>query len=258
VSIFVSELPGTTVQAVVSNVTCFGNNDGSIIADWINPAEEIDFSWTYNNDPFTGDLSLSNLNPGAYVLSWQDANGCEGSQLFAVAEPSALTLEGDLSLYDGGFNVSENGGSDGAIDLSVEGGTAEYTYDWSHLGQQTEAQDVANLAAGEYTVTVTDANGCQADSTFIITEPSVIEWMTGLTPNGDGFNDAYVIRGIEKYRSNTFKVFNRWGNVVYEKTNYTADWVGQNTDNEPLPDGTYFVIFTSGAFSFETYVDVRR
>lgn len=258
VSIFVSELPGTTVQAVVSNVTCFGNNDGSIIADWVNPAEEIDFSWTFNNDPFTGDLSLSNLNPGAYVLSWQDANGCEGSQLFAVSEPSALILEGDLSLYDGGFNVSENGGADGAIDLSVEGGTPEYSYDWSHLGQQTEPQDVANLVAGEYTVTVTDANGCQADSTFIITEPSVIEWMTGLTPNGDGFNDAYVIRGIEKYRSNTFKVFNRWGNVVYEKTNYTADWVGQNSDNEPLPDGTYFVIFTSGAFSFETYVDVRR
>jgi gliding motility-associated-like protein len=82
--------------------------------------------------------------------------------------------------------------------------------------------------------------------------------MTGLTPNGDGFNDIYFIRGLEKYRSNEFKVFNRWGNVVYEKTNYNQDWRGQNTDGEALPDGTYFVIFTSGSFAFETYVDLRR
>lgn len=258
VSIFVGEIPATNVQAAVTGASCFGDEDGSIIAEWVNPAGNITFSWTYNSSPFTGDLDLTNLAPGLYELSWTDENGCNGSELFTVSEPEALAIDAELSLYDGGFNVSENGGSDGAIDVTIEGGTPQYSYDWSHLGEAVEPQDVANLVAGNYTLTVTDANGCQADSTFTITQPTQIEWMNGLTPNGDGFNDIYVIRGIEKYRSNEFKVFNRWGNVVYEKTNYVADWAGQNADNEPLPDGTYFVIFTSGSFSFETYVDVRR
>ena len=83
-------------------------------------------------------------------------------------------------------------------------------------------------------------------------------WPTGLTPNDDGFNDVYFIQGLGAYAKNEFKVFNRWGNLVYEKTNYDQDWRGQNSDNEELPDGTYFVVFTSGNTSFNTYVDLRR
>ncbi|MEO0403851.1 MAG: gliding motility-associated C-terminal domain-containing protein, partial [Bacteroidota bacterium] len=80
----------------------------------------------------------------------------------------------------------------------------------------------------------------------------------GLTPNGDSANDTYVILGIDQYPDNTFKVFNRWGNIVYEKSGYQNEWAGTNQDGEDLPDGTYYVVFVSGEREFATYVDLRR
>lgn len=58
-----------------------------------------------------------------------------------------------------------------------------------------------------------------------------------ITPNGDGFNDKFVIKNLESYKENELVIFNRWNNVVYNKKNYTQDWSGQN-----LNAGTYFYI----------------
>ena len=258
IQILVPQSLTPVVNAEVVSQSCFGIEDGSINIIFLDVTGDPTFVWTYNNQPFTGGLSLTDLAAGSYALNWVDEAGCSGEEIYNVISPEALSLEAALSLYESGFNVSVSGGSDGAIDVEITGGTGQYTYDWNHISELPEPEDVANLTAGTYTLIVEDANGCSLDSTFVITEPSEIEWMTGLTPNGDGFNDVYFIRGLEKYRSNEFKVFNRWGNVVYEKTNYNQDWRGQNTDGESLPDGTYFVIFTSGSFAFETYVDLRR
>ncbi len=247
-----------SVSAEIVNQSCFGITDGAINIQFVDATGTPTFNWTFNSAPFTGGEAITNLSEGVYTLDWTDEAGCSGQEQYPITSPDELSLDATLSLYDGGFNISVNGGSDGAIDLDITGGTGLYTYDWNHIQELPEPQDVANLIAGEYTVSVVDANGCSIDSTFVLTQPSVIEWMTGLTPNGDGFNDIYFIRGLEKYRSNDFKVFNRWGNVVYEKTNYNQDWRGQNSNGEELPDGTYFIIFTSGGFAFETYVDLRR
>ncbi|MEX6690727.1 gliding motility-associated C-terminal domain-containing protein [Danxiaibacter flavus] len=58
-----------------------------------------------------------------------------------------------------------------------------------------------------------------------------------ITPNGDGFNDKFVIKNLEAYKENELVIFNRWNNIVYNKKNYTQDWTGQN-----LNAGTYFYI----------------
>jgi len=67
------------------------------------------------------------------------------------------------------------------------------------------------------------------------------------TPNADGYNDQYVIQGIENYAENHFVVFNRWGNKVYEKENYANDWDGTSNSkykigDKPLPVGVYFYL----------------
>jgi gliding motility-associated-like protein len=89
----------------------------------------------------------------------------------------------------------------------------------------------------------------------------VLELPTAFTPNWDGYNDFYVIHGLGSYPVNTFKVFNRWGNEVFSKENYTnLDWYGQDNDGGNLPDGTYFVTFIvkKEGISKNTYVDLRR
>ncbi|MBS1587065.1 MAG: gliding motility-associated C-terminal domain-containing protein [Bacteroidetes bacterium] len=54
--------------------------------------------------------------------------------------------------------------------------------------------------------------------------------VTGFTPNGDGKNDYFVIKGLENYKSNELKIFNRWGRMVYTAANYRNDWAGNGLD----------------------------
>jgi gliding motility-associated-like protein len=71
------------------------------------------------------------------------------------------------------------------------------------------------------------------------------------TPNGDGDNDRYVIKGLQRYTDNSFIVYNRWGNKVYEKNNYYDDWDGianvrSAIGNKKLPVGVYYYILNYG------------
>ena len=74
--------------------------------------------------------------------------------------------------------VSCNGGNDGSTDVTAGGGTAPYTYLWDY-GQTTDT--AYNLAAGNYIVTVTDANGCTDIDTATISEPELITGLDDIT-----------------------------------------------------------------------------
>jgi gliding motility-associated-like protein len=106
---------------------------------------------------------------------------------------------------------------------------------------------------------------------YLVVQESVIltEIPTGITPNGDGYNDVYIIGGIgpssnsqpglcDWIENTTMKVINRWGSVVFEIKDYRNDWEGTNDNGEDLPQGTYFVVFESSGESFSTYLDIRR
>ncbi len=73
----------------------------------------------------------------------------------------------------------------------------------------------------------------------------------GFSPNGDGINDPFVIRGILHYPNNTFVIFNRWGNKVYETSHYQNTWDGRSSTGlrfggDELPVGTYFYVLDLG------------
>ena len=70
-------------------------------------------------------------------------------------------------------------------------------------------------------------------------------------------NDITIIASIT---INILSVFNRWGNLVYQKENYANEWVGTNNSGEQLPEGTYFVILEIKDTDIKrnTYVDIRR
>jgi gliding motility-associated-like protein len=201
--------------------------------------------------------SIQGLAAGFYSVDVTDANECGGTSQFAIVEAPGLVIEEvEVSVF-GDFNISSPGGSDGSIHVEVSGGTPEYIFTWTPEGLPDD-HELTGLGEGDYTVTVTDANGCSVDSTITLTAPKEFMIYTALSPNGDGFNDTYVIDGAEFCSGNQFKVFNRWGNLVYEKTNYYNQWYGQDKDNAPLADGTYFVIFEGCSKEVSTYVDLRR
>lgn len=253
--------PGVALQAATTNIDCFGNGNGSIDLSVIGGTGPFVIVWLDSNeDIISTDEDVSDLEAGSYSVTVTDANGCTASGAWQIAEPSALALDIIAFEFTNGFNISTNNGNDGSIDTEVEGGTPGYNYEWSGpVSIEDNTEDPEGLPAGTYLLTVTDANGCSRDTLITLDQPVPLDLPTGLSPNGDGLNDTYVILGIEDHMQNTFKVFNRWGNLVYEKNNYFNEWGGTNTDGDDLPDGTYFVLFESSKGpKFNTYVDLRR
>jgi gliding motility-associated-like protein/uncharacterized repeat protein (TIGR01451 family) len=80
-----------------------------------------------------------------------------------------------------------------------------------------------------------------------VREDGLVVVPDAFSPNNDNWNDQFLIPGIEKYPGNELQVFNRWGNLVYEKTNYDNSWDGKlDGTNTNVPVGTYFYTLKLG------------
>jgi hypothetical protein len=109
---------------------------------------------------------LNNLAAGTYSVTATDANGCVASVSgLTVTEPTAVNSSVTVT------DASAFGATNGAVNISVGGGTGAYTYLWSN-GATT--QDLSGVAAGTYSVTITDANGCTDTETATVDQPSTV------------------------------------------------------------------------------------
>ena len=209
------------VETIVSeyecgnNISCNGANDATI--ELVFPVSQSNIEITWSSFP-TGQVSadqanspiITNLAPGVYFYTVEDIGsefGCDESAQIEITEPDPIILSETHSDYNG-FNVSCNGALDGSIDLTVSGGAdcESYTYEWSN-GVTTE--DLNNIGAGTYTVTLTDQNGCAEEITVEITEPEEINVSHitsdfsgyGVSCNGatDGSIDVTVTGGTGNY-----------------------------------------------------------
>ena len=154
------------------NVSCFGESTGSI--DLAISGGSTPYTFLWSNGALTEDLT--NIPAGNYSVTITDANGCTDNQSFTITEPaSALSVSSTVS------QITCNGAADGVINLSVSGGSAPYSFNWSH---GSTAEDLSNLSAGNYTVTVTDNNGCTYNESFTITDPPVLT-LTDVVTNID-------------------------------------------------------------------------
>ncbi|WP_295233164.1 T9SS type A sorting domain-containing protein, partial [uncultured Chryseobacterium sp.] len=206
---------GTTV---VTNVACNGASNGAINLTPAGGTAPYTFNWGggVTTEDRTG------LAAGTYTVIITDANGCTATVNAVVTQPTALSASVTQT------NVLCNGGSTGAATVTVTGGTAPYTYSWSPSGGT--AATASGLAAGTYTVTVTDANGCTLTRTVTLTQSSAVSGTTVVTNvacNGasNGAINLTPAGGTAPY------TFNWGGGVTTE-------------DRTGLAAGTYTVIIT--------------
>ena len=163
------------------NITCNGATDGSINLTVSGGLTAYTYLWS--NTATT--QNLSGIGAGNYSVTVTDANGCTDTTSATLTEPTVLSSSVTSPTVVGGYNVSCNGGNDGSIDLTVSGGTTAYTYNWSN---SMGTEDISTLAAGTYTVTVTDANGCTSTSSITLTEsPAMLSTLSSPTFAG-GYN----------------------------------------------------------------------
>src|SRR5690606_29321679 len=117
------------------------------------------FTYIWSNTATTS--AINNLAAGTYSVTITDALGCEGVDTFVINNSDALFINANY------VNASCNGFDNGSITVIASGGSGNYSFAWSPNGQTT--QNLSGLEAGTYTVTATDANGCSATTTVIIT-----------------------------------------------------------------------------------------
>lgn len=160
----------TAIMAVgiIQQATC-GNDNGSITLTVTGGTGPYEYLWS-NGD--TSD-NPTDLPSGPITVDITDANGCTSIETYDVDTPPAITL----SLSSVMASCFE--GADGSIDLTVNGGTAPFEYDWT--GGSID-QDPTGLTAGNYTVVVTDANNCAETTSIMVGEPTIIA-ITGSTTN---------------------------------------------------------------------------
>ena len=151
-----------TVNVATTDITCYGAGNGTATAQVINGTAPVSYTW--QTTPVQNTQSINNLTAGTYTVSITDADGCKASGSGTISEPDALNPS-----FAQIQNVSCYGMADGMIEVAVTGGTTPYTYAWSS-GETTAS--ISGKAAGNYTVTVTDANGCSATLSTPITQPN--------------------------------------------------------------------------------------
>ncbi|MEM6966726.1 MAG: T9SS type A sorting domain-containing protein, partial [Bacteroidota bacterium] len=173
---------GTSVIAP----NCFGET-GSATASLNNAASPVVFSWSNGATTPT----ISGVLAGTYTVTATDANNCPATETIIIIEPDELLSNPDIT------DVSCNGGSDGSVTINATGGTLPYSLTYAN-GTNT------NLAAGNYSATITDANGCTSTVSYQIDEPSAINVnasSTDVTANGvnDGTATATPTGGTSGY-----------------------------------------------------------
>ncbi|MFP9116031.1 T9SS type A sorting domain-containing protein, partial [Flavobacterium sp. RHBU_3] len=175
--------------ASVTNVPCNGSSTGASYAGVSGGVEPYTYSWS---NGATED-HIDNVAAGTYTVTVTDANNCSGTAEVTITEPTALNV-----WIASVTNVPCNGTASGASYAGVSGGVEPYTYSWSNGATE---DNINNVAAGTYTVTVTDANNCMGTAMVTITEPDAID--TSITSESDVLTVGQAEAGYQWYTCET-------------------------------------------------------
>ncbi|WP_100841513.1 PKD domain-containing protein [Flavobacterium sp. 5] len=157
-TIVIDNAPVFTIDPDVKQISCFGERDAHIRLNLVGGQLPVTLVW---NDDATAGIERNNLGPGEYTVIITDAKSCVIKGTYLIVEPPLLEVNATVS---NPLNCIE--ANTGAINLVVTGGTPPFSYSWSN---GAIIEDLENLIPGNYTVTVTDANGCKKADTWKIT-----------------------------------------------------------------------------------------
>lgn len=163
------------------DVLCKGAATGSL--DLTVSGGTAPYTYLWSNGATSEDVAT--LTAGTYTVTVEDAGSCSVNLNVTITEPATvLTLSGTTT------DVTCNGNDNGTIDLTVVGGDMPYSYSWSN---GSTIEDISSLAPGNYSVSVTDANGCIKSASFSISEPAPISVNTSQSNvSCNGLNDGSI------------------------------------------------------------------
>ena len=308
---------GVTANPITNN-NCFGDNNGSAIAN-VNPPIAAPFFYSWNTTPVQTTQTATGLKAGSYIVTVNANNSCTATATAIITGPPAFApvvniIQPGCAVATGTATISETGGTgpytytwspsggngptasglvpgnytvtvtdskgcfenipvviatvttptisitnkkdatcfgdkDGNATALANGGNAPYAYSWNTLPAQTNAT-ATNLAAGTYTVTVTDNNGCSANTSVQINEPpngscGDVYFANAFTPDGNTMNDNFGPLGNVAAVSNYhLQVYNRYGEIVFSSKDPFERWTGYYKTKLNTGSFVWFVTYT--------------
>ncbi|MEN9302542.1 MAG: hypothetical protein RL264_971, partial [Bacteroidota bacterium] len=224
-----------------TNVSCNGGSNGAIDLTVTGGTGTINYTWS--NSATSEDLS--GLSAGTYSVTVADANACTATRSMTITQPSAIVITPNLT------HVSCNGGSNGIASVSATGGTGTLLYLWS---TGATSASISGLTAGNYSVTVTDNNGCSSLQSVTITQPQTLVASQGTVNNVSCFGGSNGTATVIVSGGTTPYSFDWTGTPIGEGTatasglpigNYTVNIV----DNKGCTASQNFSIFQPAALS---------
>ncbi len=166
-------------ENTIVNVSCAGAANGSVTVSLQGGTAPFNYVWSNGGTTAT----LSNLTGGTYTVNVSDANGCDFSNSATIAEPLPYASWEVQTL-----NPLCPTEATGSATASISGGTEPYTFLWSN---GATGNTLSNIPAGDYSVQVTDQNGCQSSTSVTLTSsdnevPTIIAQNTSVALNGSG------------------------------------------------------------------------
>lgn len=239
-SIDLAEPPALFFTATFTNPGCDGEDTGNIAVETVEGGTPL-YQYSLSGAPFTDAFIYEGLTAGFYTLAVQDANGCQEDTagLLVAALIPTVDAGDDLSLSLGETQILHP-----FVDLTPQ------AINWSPAIWLSCSACLEPLAGPYettvYTLTVTSADGCvRSDSLTIFVEKIRDIFVPNIfTPNQDGINDAATVFAGKSVRQvKSFRVFSRWGELVFEQYNFPPNSPSKGWDgrfkNRSLPEGVY-------------------
>ena len=236
----------------------FGDGSPSQFTYW--PDSTISYTY-YQNGSF---LPLAQI---AYQLP--NGNICEFTDTNAIGVPIVIASNLDVDVTQDSIVIVEGHTDTLTSVYSDIGNNSPYTYNWLVYPDQSTLP-IYNTSGAIYTadssdayivLTLTDVDGCAAyDTVRLIVTPceKAIKIPNIFTPNGDLLNDEYYIKDLCPIVDFEIKIFNRWGNVVYESKAYDFRWNGKDDNGKDCTEGTYYYVMRTKKNKLHGYIQLVR
>lgn len=202
-----------SVNITAQNITCTGVTDGQLTANPIGGNAPYSFYW--NTTPPVYTQMIGNLGAGSYSVTVTDNNGCTASSSHTLSMPPSLNV-----LLNSVNSPLCFGANNGTAMISVSGGTSPFQIVWNKPGVSGFTPN--NLSPGNYSFTVTDANGCYGSGSFSITEPNELTYTT-TTISANCFGDPTSATVYPSGGTNPISITWQDGTTSFTNTNIPAN-----------------------------------
>lgn len=243
-SAMVTEPAIISIAETITHVSCQGGANGSL--QTLTTGGNGTYTYHWNNGATT--QNIAGLSSGSFAVTVTDGNGCSASKAMNVTEPSAIQLTTTTT------NAGCSGSNTGSINLSVSGGIPSYQYVWNN-GATT--QDVSNIPAGNYSVSVIDGNSCVATASVNVNQAPAIQVALSVTDatcfgGANGVISTAVSGGIP-LNGNTY--FYQWSNAASTQNigNLTA-----NTYHLTVTDATNCEVTASATIAQPSAIQITE